>query len=461
MADSPTHPQTRRLWLLAGLVSVLLIATALYVGWPSPNDDLLVDASGGEGTTGSSGLNAFGDSARNLSNEERRTFEVGDSFFTQNWVTAPASTQARDGLGPLLNAQSCSSCHLRDGRGTPDGTEPGLLFRLSVPEDGELAPENVYGDQLQDRSIIGVPAEGTVRTIYVEEVGAYADGSEYSLRRPMHEFEDLAYGPISVEVMVSPRLAPPVFGAGLLEAIPEGDIVARADPNDEDSDGISGRPNYIDGSTLGRFGWKANVASVEQQVANAFLGDIGITSDLFPDENCTTPQVECLDAPNGGSPEIGRDLFDQVVFYNKTLAVPARRGLDAPGVEPGAGLFIELGCGSCHQPKHMTGPDRIAALAGQVIYPFSDLLLHDMGPDLEDGRPDGLASGSEWRTPPLWGLGLNDVVNGHEFYLHDGRARSVEEAILWHGGEGESARDAFVNLTSSQRAQLLQFLESL
>ncbi len=422
--------------------------------------------SGGEGTTDASNRNAFGNSARNLDDEERRRFEVGDSFFTQNWVTAPASTEARDGLGPLHNAQSCSSCHLLDGRGTADGEEPGLVFRISVPDGEGTSADPVYGGQLQDRSILGVEAEGKVRTIYVEETGAYPDGAGFSLRRPVHELEDLAYGELSIDAVLGPRLAPPVFGAGLLEAIPESTILALADPGDSDSDGISGRPNRMldlesGDSVLGRFGWKANVPSVEQQVASAFNGDIGITSPMFPDENCTEAQAECDAAINGGTPEISQDLFDDVVFYNRTLAVPARRNLEDPGVVSGAELFGQAGCVSCHHSRHETGDAEIDALADQVIFPFTDLLLHDMGPDLADDRPDGDATGSEWRTPPLWGIGLTETVNGHLNFLHDGRARSLEEAILWHGGEAAAARDAFIGLSAEQRADLIEFLESL
>jgi CxxC motif-containing protein (DUF1111 family) len=448
----------------AGLPVVLLLAILMVAC--SGGSDLLVAESGGEGTTEASNRNAFGNSARNLSDEERRTFEVGDSFFTQNWVTAPASTEARDGLGPLLNAQSCSSCHLLDGRGDADGEEPGLLFRLAVVEEGEAAPDPAYGDQIQDRSILGVPAEAVVRTVYVEEKGRYPDSSEYRLRRPVHELEDLAYGEVSLETVLGPRLAPPVFGAGLLEAIPEEDLLALADPGDNDGDGISGRPNEVLDITtgemaIGRFGWKANVPTVEQQVASAFIGDIGITSPLFPDENCTPAQAECAAAVTGGSPEISQEIFDQVVFYNRTLAVPARRDLEDPAVIAGAALFETTGCLSCHHAQHETGDSEIEALADQVIYAFTDLLLHDMGPDLDDGRPDGEASGAEWRTPPLWGLGLTETVNGHVNFLHDGRARSLEEAILWHGGEAEAARNDFIALSGDQRAQLIVFLGSL
>ena len=461
-----TSSRGKRDWLIAGLASVAIVAVAVVWLWPSPTDELLVWASGGEGTTRSQDATAFDDSARNLTNEERRRFEVGDSFFTQNWVTAPASTDARDGLGPLMNAQSCSSCHIRDGRGSPDGEEPGLLLRLSVPGVGGPEPDPAYGDQIQDRAILDVTPEASVRTFYSEVEGSFDDGTTYTLRRPVHELEDLAYGPIAVGAMVSPRLPPPVFGAGLIERIPEENVVAAADPADADGDGISGRPNYVTdlatGETrLGRFGWKANVASVADQVASAFVGDIGITSDVLPIENCTIPQVECLVAPNGGNPEIASHLFDDVVFYSSTLAVPGRRDLDSPGVAAGADILLDIGCASCHTPRQVTGDDALVALANQEIYPFTDLLLHDMGPALADDRPDGDATGTEWRTAPLWGLGLNGVVNGNEFFLHDGRARSVEEAILWHGGEAETARDLYKTLDRDQRDQLLEFLGSL
>lgn len=450
-------------WRRWSLAAALLIVS---VSCSSGSPDLLQPLSGGEGTTEADDRNAFDNSARNLSNEQRRKFEVGDSFFTQNWVTAPASTDQRDGLGPLFNAQACSSCHLHDGRGDADGPEPGLLFRLSVPDGGSAAHEPTYGDQVQDRSILGVDPEASVRRLYVEVEGEFDDGTPYTLRNPVHELEDFSYGDISVDVMVSPRLAPPVFGVGLLEAIPEERILSLADPDDADGDGISGRPNYVveqsTGETaLGRFGWKANVSSVEEQVATAFLGDLGITSTLFPYENCEVTQIDCAASINGGSPEISDERLDDVAFYNRTLAVPARRNLDSSSVVAGARLFDTLDCGSCHTPWHETGVHEIDALVDQVIYPFTDLLIHDMGAELGDGRPDGEASGTEWRTPPLWGIGLTETVNGHVNFLHDGRARSLEEAILWHGGEAERSRKGFTGLDSEQRQQLIDFLESL
>ena len=436
-------------------------------------DALLVEALGGGTTAFTTNRNAFSLSARNLTNLERRAFEVGDSFFNQNWVTAPASTDARDGLGPTFNAQSCSSCHTLDGRAEPpkdnDDPERGLLFRLSVPgtdATGASLGDPNYGSQLQDRAVLKVQPEGRLKINWREIHGTYGDGETYTLIQPEYSFDDLAFGELHSEIMVSPRIAPAAFGVGLLEAIPETDILAMADPDDEDGDGISGRANMVwdvreRRAKLGRFGWKANVPTVEQQVAGAFIGDVGITSSLFPDENCPVSQEDCVAAPNGGKPEIPDFRLDRVIFYNRTLAVPAMRDVDDIQVRQGAGLFLKAGCNSCHTPRHTTGETDIEALSGQVIFPYTDLLLHDMGDGLADGRPDFLADGQEWRTPPLWGIGLVDNVNGHTRFLHDGRARNLAEAILWHGGEGTAAKEAFRNYSREEREALLRFLNSL
>ena len=425
---------------------------------------------GGETTAFSVGTNAFELSARNLPNDIRRIFEVGDSFFNQNWVTAPASTEARDGLGPTHNALSCSSCHSHDGRGKPPDQpgdpERGLLLRLSVPGTDGPVDEPRYGGQLQDRSILGVPVEGRIAIDYVEMPGAYPDGSSYSLRQPAYGIEDLAFGPLHPDVMVSPRVAPATIGMGLLEAIPDANILAMSDPEDANEDGISGRPNYVrDVQTgelaLGRFGWKANQPSVNQQAAAAFLGDIGITSSLFPNENCPAGQEACRQAPNGGEPELPDERLRKVTIYTQTLAVPAMRNIEDEQVEH-ARLFVQTQYALCHTPRHETGDTHpLAPLRNQVIFPYTDLLLHDMGDGLADHRPDGQASGTEWRTPPLWGIGLVQKVNGHTMFLHDGRARSMEEAILWHGGEAEESRGKFMNLTKDERNALIRFLESI
>lgn len=427
---------------------------------------------GGATTRAATGQTAFSFPAPTLDDSERRTFEVGDSFFTQNWVIAPASTDARDGLGPLFNAQACSSCHLRDGRGLPGptgGDAVGLLLRLSVPgtnEHGGPLGDPVYGDQLQDHGIPGVAAEGSFTIVHEELPGSFADGTPYTLRAPTYEITDLAYGDLPADLMVSPRLAPQMIGMGLLEAIPEADLLALTDPDDEDEDGISGRANQVwnpatQQTELGRFGWKANAPTVAVQAAGAFNGDVGVTSAAFITESCSKAQADCSAAPDGGEPEITGERMASVTFYSRTLAVPAMRNAEQNDVADGAKAFEKLGCSSCHTPTHTTGTDQVAALSQQAIHPYTDLLLHDMGTGLADGRPDFLADGNEWRTPPLWGLGLIDDVNGQRFLLHDGRARTVEEAVLWHGGEAEASKEAFRTAAIGLRNDLLAFLEAL
>ena len=313
----------------------------------------------------------------------------------------------------------------------------------------------------------GVPPEGRVAVTYEEMPGTYGDGEPYSLRKPTYTFTDLRYGPMHPETRLSPRVAPAMVGLGLLEAVPAAALLALADPDDADGDGISGRANRVwdkarRQTVPGRFGWKANQPSVAQQVAGAFLGDIGITSSLFPDENCPPVAVACRQALNGGSPELSDALLGHVVFYSRTLAVPARRGVQQADVRRGRQLFDAAQCGACHTPTLRTGavPD-LPDLSAQVIHPYTDLLLHDMGAGLADGRPDFEATGSEWRTPPLWGIGLVETVNRHTYFLHDGRARNLAEAILWHGGEAEASKEYFRRLPRADREALLQFLRSL
>ncbi len=302
--------------------------------------------------------------------------------------------------------------------------------------------------------------------------GAYADGTPYVLRAPTYTIESPAFGDLGDDVMVSPRLAPQVIGMGLLEAIPEASILANVDPDDTDADGVSGRPNRVvdpetEETELGRFGWKANAPTVRAQAAGAFNGDMGITSSLLPDESCTAEQTACVRAPGGGAggePEIPDDRLGSVVFYTRTLAVPASRDAGDERVQQGAESFVAMGCAACHVDTFTTGSIDVVgveALSDQTIHPYTDLLLHDMGGGLADGRPDFEATGSEWRTPPLWGLGLIDDVNGERFLLHDGRARTIAEAILWHGGEGTAAMEAFRTADAATRDALVDFLEAL
>jgi CxxC motif-containing protein (DUF1111 family) len=301
-----------------------------------------------------------------------------------------------------------------------------------------------------------------------------ADGEIVSLRAPSYTLTGLGYGPMHPKIMVSPRVAPPMIGLGLLEAIPEDQIRANAAPDDAEKDGVSGKANRVwsrehDKVMLGRFGWKAGVPTIAQQTAEAAQGDIGLSTTMIPEGSgdCTEKQTACLGAPSGNSPkyqnvELGDELFKLVTFYSQNLAVPARRDPSDLEVRKGKEVFHAIGCASCHHPKFVTGevPDQ-PHLSDQTIWPYTDLLLHDMGEGLADGRPEGEASGSEWRTPPLWGIGLTETVSAHTLFLHDGRARNLTEAILWHGGEGQAARDKFAALPKADRDALLTFVNSL
>ena len=433
---------------------------------------------GGDTTTQFQDANAFSQPASNLSFDGRMDFSIGNSFFRNPWIAAPATATARDGLGPLFNTNSCQGCHIKDGRGHPplpgQAQAVSTLIRLSIPEtadrprnasDGVIA-EPTYGDQLQDFSIAGVEPEARIQWEYEYSTVELATGAMVELRKPLIELTHLAYGPMHPDVLMSARVAPAMIGLGLLEAIPAQEIIAAADPDDINGDGISGRPNTVwDGIAqelvLGRFGWKASKPDVKQQSAAAFFGDIGITSSLSPTESCMPAQTVCVAAPDGGYPEISDELLDLVTFYSEHLAVPARPDYADAEVVAGENVFAEVGCASCHTPQWQTGVGASPALSGQTIYPYTDLLLHDMGEGLADNRADFDASGTEWRTAPLWGLGSYQVVNGHTQLLHDGRARNSLEAILWHGGEAEQSKNRVMQLSEDRLAQLLAFLDSL
>jgi CxxC motif-containing protein (DUF1111 family) len=400
-------------------------------------------------------------------------FFVGNSFFNQSWVMAPASVSERDGLGPLFNARSCSGCHFKDGRGRPPlpGEAPrGFLLRLSTSERGPHGaplPDATYGDQLQTDALPGLVPEARVGLSYSEQEGRYADGERYRLRRPRYTLEQLGYGPVSAALQLSPRVAPQMLGMGLLEAVPEAELARSADPSDRDGDGISGRLQRVPAPEtgrlqVGRFGWKAEQATLGGQIAAAFLGDMGITSSSFPRENHSAEQKACAEHASGGTPELSPSTLASVVSYARTLALPAPRALPRDGARTGRALFARAHCDGCHRPTLQSGElGDVPELSRQTFHPYTDLLLHDLGAALSDARPSFAASGAEWRTPPLWGIGLLPKVNGHQELLHDGRARGVAEAILWHGGEAEAAQQSFVAMTSAERAALVAYVESL
>lgn len=539
-AQSQAAPASRRgsrlPWCTAaiGALAGLPLVYAVAVEAPSVPPEVL---SGGAVTVDNHGAKAYSQSAPSLDFIEEAHFKAGNMIFRGEVA----------GMGPLFNAKTCQSCHRQDGRGNiPDSPEQpmeSMFLRLSVPApsgDGTV-PDPVYGDQLQsfgvdtDNPSGGLPrhdgaltgdgaiGEGYAWIEFERISGTYPDGTPYELRRPIYKVRDLAYGDFAEGIMFSARVAPAVFGGGLLEAVPEPIIVAMADPQDEDGNGISGRARYVDDvlageRRLGRMGYKGGNPSILQQGAGAFRGDIGVTNSIFADEVCSSHQAACVErAGEKRKLENGLDILDvqlaQVEFYNRHLAVPSRRGWDPatgqwdPQVARGSELFGDVGCDACHVRELQTGeaagsqlgsigildlePDAppAKALSHQRIWPYTDLLLHDMGGSCEpvrresadgkscaagddcvwvqrceglaDGRPEGSASDSEWRTAPLWGLGLVKVVNERASFLHDGRARSIEEAVLWHDGEAAAARQRFMDLDRTDREALLAFLASL
>ncbi|MEC8428596.1 MAG: di-heme oxidoredictase family protein [Pseudomonadota bacterium] len=435
---------------------------------------------GGETSRSVHNHNAFSQASANMPLRQRLDFSVGNSFFRNPWVAAPASTAARDGLGPLLNTNACQNCHIKDGRGHAPASLSDNAVSLLVRLDQESRPTNspaqanvpdpIYGGQIQDFALPGLKPEARVQIHYEPVMRKFADGSSVELRRPRLRLQQLAYGPLDPDTHMSARIAPPMIGLGLLQAIPEERLLQLADPEDSDGDGISGRVNRVwqqatQSTVIGRFGWKAGQPTLLQQNAAAFNGDMGLTSHVFVSENCTKQQRICHDTINGNDAEgteVSRHILNQVTFYTGNLAVPTRRTPNAENVQSGERLFSEIGCHQCHAPSHRTAGDYHQAwLANQSIAPYTDLLLHDMGEELADHTREFNATGREWRTPPLWGIGLTKIVSGHEHYLHDGRARSLEEAILWHGGEALSSRKAYQQLPREQRQQLLAFVADL
>ncbi|WP_458370389.1 di-heme oxidoreductase family protein [Pseudomonas fluorescens] len=440
--------------------------------------------SGGSATVRKTDQNAFSMPSANLPPSRRVDFSVGNSFFRSPWVIAPSTTTARDGLGPLFNTNACQGCHIKDGRGhppTPDDVNAvSMLVRLSIPDAPAYAkvieqlgvvPEPVYGGQFQDMSVPGVAPEGKVRVDYTAVPVRFKDGTEVELRKPSLNITQLGYGPMHPDTRFSARVAPPMIGLGLLEAIPDEAILANAEAQAKANNGINGRPNRVwddaqQKTVLGRFGWKAGQPNLNQQNVHAFSGDMGLTTSLRPFDDCTDAQTACKQAPSGngpnGEPEVSDNILRLVLFYSRNLAVPARRDVSAPEVLAGKTLFYQAGCQSCHTPKYTTAANAAEPeLANQVIRPYSDLLLHDMGDGLADNRSEFQASGRQWRTPPLWGIGLTQAVSGHTQFLHDGRARNLLEAVLWHGGEATAAQQQVLSFNAEQRAALLAFLNSL
>lgn len=429
----------------------LFLSLLLHNSSQSP---LLLSPAGGKTTVNNRSSRAFSQPSPGLSPEEFERHGEGDANFDAVFVTAPALVNP--GLGPLFNNASCTGCHIKDGRGMPQMGQS--LVRVSLPQ-GKLdvqagsVPVPGIGTQIRDQAIYGRIPDAKVTLEWREQRGQYPDGETYQLRSPQVILAQLdPKKPIPREILTSLRVPPAVFGTGLLEAIPGKTILSLADPEDRNGDGISGRPNYVwhpqqKTKTLGRFGLKANTSSLLVQTAAAYVNDMGATNPLFPEAN-------------GGS-DINQKVLDTTTFYVQTLGVPERTQVNDPQVRQGEKLFTQANCAVCHVATLKTGPSEIRVLAQQTIHPYTDLLLHDLGQGLSDGRPDFDATGSEWRTAPLWGLGLVHTVLPYSGYLHDGRARTIEEAILWHGGEAEQSKTQFMAMKKRDRDALLKFLNSL
>lgn len=482
-----------------GLVALGLAGAALIAVPVSSPPRLAPDRDWAPGGRATVSLAPYPSSLRpapSLPRRGRPRFHAGKALANQPWVKAPTTTTARDGLGPLYNARSCLACHVNGGRGhLPQGEDlvRASVLRLSLPANTQyqragVRAHPVYGEQIQGQSValadqLGVSpaalgpgaelearAEAKVSLRWRERRYTYPDGATVNLRSPRPVLSRLAYGPLGDEVLFSLRHAPAIHGAGLIALIPEAAILARADPADRDGDGLSGRANRVWSRSqrawvLGRFGWKANLPDLEHTVAGAFARDLGISNPLFPEGPCTAAQERCRRMATGAGDdgfELSAALLQLVVDFTANLGVPAARPRSAEGHAAGAALFEEVGCAGCHTPSYVTGPSaRYAHLGAQRIWPYSDFLLHDMGEALADARADYRASGREWRTAPLWGAGLAAETNGAAHYLHDGRAASLEEAVLWHGGEAAPARAAFAHLDAPRRGLLLAFVGSL
>lgn len=414
---------------------------------------------------------------KGLSHSQLQKFKTGEKQFKAPWVVFPL-LGGEWGLGPTFLANSCVACHVQAGRGRTNDKSDAVVFqqllRLSVPgqgPDGAPNPHPHYGDQLQVFGVnVGLkenmkPGEAELYVDWLAEPVTLSDGEKVELRKPKIRIEKPNFGSIDETVMTSLRNTQVVFGMGYLEAVTEEDILALAKL--QQSQGLNGRPNYVRDDinkrvALGRFGWKANQPSVRQQIVAAFHGDMGVTSSLYIEENCPPVQKDCLAMPPGNRPELLDYAWDELTFWQVALDAPAPRDQESENVKRGEKLFVQARCAQCHVPELRTGEyPLLPVLAKRTFRPYTDLLLHDMGPGLADGRPDFKAGPRDWRTAPLWGIGLSAQVNGSTHLLHDGRARSVLEAVLWHGGEAKASRDLFTGLSKAEREDLIAFVNSL
>ncbi|PKG40394.1 di-heme oxidoreductase family protein [Psychromonas sp. Urea-02u-13] len=432
-------------------------------------------------------------------------FNGGNKFFEEPWAQSVGSVSSQDGLGPLFNNNACQDCHVRDGRGhasealdNQQGTDFSTMLLRAAKSDISESQKNAMslglqanvgdtciGGQLQHEANFGIKQEASQAVSYRYQEISFTDGEKVTLRDPIWHVKGINCE-IDDDTVLSARVAPPMIGLGLLALIDEKQILAQEDINDSNNDAISGKANKVwsvkaQQVTLGRFGWKAGQPTLRQQTAGAFLGDMGLTTDFFQQENCLEHQSDCKQSPNGNGDmadadykfEVSTKVLNKITFYTNHLAVPARRNAYSTLVRNGQKLFNELGCQQCHTASYTTVKSaEFPELSNQKIYPYTDMLLHDMGEALTDFDKNSktvkgdipvefLAQANEWRTPPLWGIGLAQTVDPNATFLHDGRARNLLEAVLWHGGEAEQSKQKVLQLSKKQRVELLAFLEDL
>ena len=448
------------------------------------------ELSGGDGTVKVNNKNSFSLPMKNLRADQKIDFLIGNGLFKREWLPAPSIKTSSDGLGPFFNASSCQGCHIKDGRGHPPNLtldfddSVSMVFHLSIPpqteDDVNLLNANqiksiddpMYGGQLSDFAIGDLLPEGQIEINYEFIPVAFDNGTVVTLSKPIYSIKELNYGNLHPNIQISVRVAQPMIGLGLIQSIDPNDILANQDPDDENNDTVSGVANVVwdnslNSTNLGLFGWKAAQPSIRQQSADAFHNDMGLSSVHYPNaSNCSEKQTQRNQFENGNDLnddfELSSGQINLIEFYSSHLAVPARRDHDNEKVLAGKKIFYESGCTSCHTPKFITAKSNYSsALSEQLIWPYSDFLLHDLGDDLADESSAFKASGREWRTQPLWGIGLTETVNGHTKFLHDGRANNLLEAILWHGGEAESSKQKILKLSVEEVENLIKFIESL
>ena len=432
-------------------------------------------------TTNSHNKTLFTKKVSGLNDEELDNFILGKSFFRIPWVEAPSATTARDGLGPLFGANTCITCHPNNGlakKYTKNGSPSrGYVARLSIPSNHSkehqkqlkyngFVQEPTYGAQISLNGSKNVPFEAKPIISYEKKLIIYPDGEQITLSKPLHKHAnklyDLQYGELHPQTSITSRMAQALVGLGLLDQLSDEQILENQDIDDKNNDGISGKANIVYSPEfkdfrVGKFTWKASAPSVKHQVAAAANNDMGLTNPLFTNENCTSKQIECLNAPKGDNRrgmsefDLTQERLDAITFYVSNLKIPKSTITQKDGEK----IFKQIGCADCHKAE-------FTLKNGYKIKPFTDMLLHDMGEELSDGRAEFLATPTDWRTAPLWSIGKYHLALGEKpALLHDGRAKSVEEAILWHGGEALASKKSFMKLDKKQRKSLLSYIDEI